>query len=81
MPEFSCIPRIVITFEPSNGFTNCFFLLTSTKFVHRCVRLYRIKICSAYSRFIFNFKIFGNDLIKIFRLGKITKEYYDLKNE
>ena len=29
----------------------------------------------------FNFKIFGNDLINFFRFGKITKEYYDLKNE
>ena len=26
-PEFSCIRRIVVTFEPCNGFTNCFFLL------------------------------------------------------
>ena len=49
--------------------------------MHRCVRLYKINICQAYSRFIFNFKIFGNDLINTFIFGKITKEYYDLKNE
>ena len=26
-PEFSCIRRNVVTFEPCNGFTNCFLLL------------------------------------------------------
>ena len=27
-----------------------------------CIRLYNIKICWAYFRFIFNFKIFGDDV-------------------
>ena len=49
--------------------------------MHRCVRLHKIKICQAYSRFIFNLKIFEKDVINISRFGKITKEYYDLKNE
>ena len=38
-------------------------------------------LLSIFYIFIFNFKIFGNDLINIFRFEKITKEYYDLKNE
>ena len=38
-------------------------------------------LLSIFYIFIFNFKIFGNDLINIFRFGKITEEYFDLKNQ
>ena len=44
-------------------------------------KIHKIKICYAYSRFIFNLNIFEKDVINISRFGKITKEYYDLKNE
>ena len=50
----------------------CILCLTSTKFVHRCVRLHRIKICWAYLRI--NLNIFEN----IFRFWEITKRYYEL---
>ena len=50
-PEFSCNRRIVVTFEPCNRFTNCFFLLKTE--IHTQILNTETFLCNLYGAEIF----------------------------